>query len=270
MQNQQIQQSQEKKASPDWSKWDAIFFVIIAPFVILATLLILAPTRGLAYLSGRFNYPLDFLAICISVIWMASPLTIVIPIFPFVVMGFSFVFIGSARLISNWNRYTNKRRLIRITQIGISILVITILSLALFIPIELYSPGYKPFTYGFRERIRSKADIENIRDWLRTLSKEDCTGETVDILSDSPFLKSKWPDSINWPKSLTVFNPHYVSLDLDKNGNPKIRLTWSSALGHWGVEIGMKNMKIPPSNFSRHGEYRLPLEPGVYVWHEIQ
>jgi hypothetical protein len=62
----------------------------------------------------------------------------------------------------------------------------------------------------------------------------------------------------------------YVNLDLDENSNPKVRLTWGGPFAHWGVEIGMQNMKIPPSNFSQWGEYRLPLEPGVYVWHEIQ
>jgi len=270
MQNQEIQKSEERKAGLDWNKWDAIFFIIIAPFVILATFVILAPTGGISYLSGRFNFPLDFLAVCIFVIWMASPLTIVIPIFPFVVTGFSFVFIGTARLISNWNIYTNKKRLIRITQIGISILVITVLSLPLFISIELYSPGYKPFTYGFRDRIRSKADIEDIRNWLKTLSKEDCTGKIIDIRSYSFPYKSKWTSSIKWPKSLKVFNPGYVNLDLDENDNPKVRLTWGGPFAHWGVEIGMEDMKIPPSDFGRYGEYRLPLEPGVYVWYELQ
>jgi len=267
--NKHTGQSQERKARLDWSKWDAIFFVIIAPFVIIATLLILAPTRGLAYLSGRFNYPLDFLILCILIIWMMDTVTQIVIIF-FVTAGFSLAIIGIVRLFSNWRRYTRKKRFIRTAQIAISILVITILSLALFIPIELYSPSYKPFTYGCRDRIRSKADIEAIRAWLRTLSKEDCTGKTIDIRSYSFLYKSKWPDSINWPKSLTVFNPGYVNLDLDENGHPKIRLTWGAALGHWGVEIGMEDMEIPPSDFSRHGEYRLPVEPGVYVWHEIQ
>jgi hypothetical protein len=29
-------------------------------------------------------------------------------------------------------------------------------------------------------------------------------------------------------------------------------------------------MEIPPSDLRRYGEYRLPLERGVYVWHELQ
>lgn len=247
----------KRKTSRDWSKWDVIFFVILAPFIILGVFVILIPTGGISYLSGRFDVPLDFLVVFVLAIWMTSPLMIVITIFPFVVIGF-FAIIGAVRLISNWNRYANKKRLIRITQIGILILVTTIPFLPLVVFTKLYSPGYKPFTYGFRDRIRIMADVEDIRDWLRTLSKEDCAGNVIRIPSE------------RWPKSLKIFLPAHVNLDLDKNGNPKVRFTWGSGFGHWGFEIGMEDMEIPPSDFSLYGEYRLPLEPGAYVWHELQ
>jgi len=118
--------------------------------------------------------------------------------------------------------------------------------------------------------MKRKADIPAIRNWLGTLENDDCDGEMIDLFSDSDYLRSQWPDSVEWPESLRVFNPHYVTLDLDDNGDPKIRLTWGAALGHWGVEIGMEDMRIPQSDFSEFGEYRLALEPGVYVWHELQ
>lgn len=52
--------------------------------------------------------------------------------------------------------------------------------------------------------------------------------------------------------------------------------------GHWGVEIGPEDMPIPPTQpmrkvrspngdvYYEDGEYRLPLTPGAYVWHELQ
>jgi len=260
MQNQEIQQSEERKVSSNWNALDVIFFVIIAPFTILTIFVILFLMGGISYLSGRFDIPLDFLAVCALAIWMTSPLMVVITIFLLVVIGF-FAIIGTVRLISNWNRYANKKRLIRIYQIVISILVTILLALfvlSLFTPIIPYlgMPGYKPFTYGFRDRIRSKADIEDIQNWSKTLSKKDCIDNR--ILSDK------------WPESLRELNPKYVFFSTDENGNPKVRLTWGSGFGHWGVEIGMEDMKIPPSDFSQYGEYRLPLEPGVYVWHELQ
>ena len=255
--NIETKEKEERKPGLDWNKWDAIFFVILTPFMIFAMLVILVPTGGISYLSGRFDLALDFLVVWIFAICMTSPLMIVITIFPFVVIGF-FAIIGAVRLISNWNRYANKKRLIRITQIGISILVITILFLPLVVFTKLYSPGYKPFTYGFRERMRSKADIEDIREWLKRRGKKESTGDTVRFIS------------YGWPKSVKVLNPNYVNLDIDENGNPKVRLTWGGGFGHWGVEIGMEDMEIPISDFSQFGEYRLPLEPGVYVWHELQ
>ena len=260
--NKHTAQIEKRKSRLDWNKWDAVFFVILATCVILLAFVILNPMGNFSYLCGRFCPHLDFFII--------STLVLIYPVIGILIS--SFVVIGTVRLLINWKRYTRKKIFIRTTQIGISILLITLFIIDLFTPISLNlgGPGYKPFTYGFRERMRSKADIPAIRDWLKTLSKEDCTGRTIDLFSDPDSFKSYWPDSIEWPKSLKVFNPHYVNLELDENGHPKVRLTWGGVLGHWGVEIGMEDMKIPPSDFSRWGEYRLPVEPGVYVWHEIQ
>jgi hypothetical protein len=61
-------------------------------------------------------------------------------------------------------------------------------------------------------------------------------------------------------------------LAVDENRNAKVRFMWGSTPieGHWGVEIGAENMKIPPSDFSMYGEYRIPVQPGVYVWWELE
>ena len=68
-------------------------------------------------------------------------------------------------------------------------------------------------------------------------------------------------------ESLKALKPGIVSLLADENGNPKFRLRWGSgAMGHWGVVIGMEDMTTPSSDFSHYGEYRLLVEPGVYVW----
>jgi len=251
--NTETKETEERKPRLDWNKWDVIYFVILTPFIIFAMLVILAPKGGISYLSGRFNFPLDFF-----VFILFYPTVMIILLVPFVVTGVSFVVIGSSRAFINWNRYTRKKRVIRTAQIGISILLITIYFLALFIPIQLYSPGYKPFTNGFRERMRSKADVEAIRDWLKRRGKREPTSDTFRFIS------------YGWPKSVKALNPSYVNLDLDENGNPKVRLHWGGPFGHWGVEIGMEDMDIPASDFGRFGEYRLPLEPGAYVWHELQ
>ena len=253
MQNQEIQQSKERKPSRDWNKWDAIISAAIVAFIIFV------PLGGIEYLDARFGTYSAFFYGC----------------FIYLTLGFFiivFLIVSAVQLLCNWNRYTRRKRLIKIFQVGIPFVFVASFAISILTPIRinLWQPGYKPFTYGFRERMRSKADIEAIRDWLRTLGKEDCTGETIRLFSDSHSFKSEWPDSIEWPKSLKVLNPGYVNLDLDENGNPKVRLTWGGPPGHWGIEIGMDDMAIPRSDFSRYGEYRLPLEPGGYVWHELQ
>ena len=69
------------------------------------------------------------------------------------------------------------------------------------------------------------------------------------------------------PESLGGLKNARASLSPDENGNARIRLSWGSGvMGKWGVEIGMKDMKTPPSDFRHHGAYILPVEPGVYVW----
>lgn len=88
--------------------------------------------------------------------------------------------------------------------------------------------------------------------------KEHCTGETLDW-SFGPY-----------PKAMAALKLRYVNLDLDESGNPKVRLTWGGGFGHWGIEIGMPDMMIPPSDMRPFGEYRIPIQHGMYAWHELQ
>ena len=66
--------TEERKPRLDWNKWDVIFFVILATFVLLGVFVILIPTGGISYLSGRFDVPLDFLVVWVLAIWMTSKL----------------------------------------------------------------------------------------------------------------------------------------------------------------------------------------------------
>jgi len=164
-------------------------------------------------------------------------------------------FASIVRLISGWRRYTWKKKSLIITEIGIPVLFVALFIIFFFIPIEsdLPHPG-KAFTYGLRDRIRSKADIPAIRDWLKTLDKED-----YDEHGDSLH-----PDK--WPKSLTAVKPGAVLLSADKNGNPQISIAWGGGFFHWGVSIGMEDMEIPPSDFRKSAGCWLLVEPGVYVY----
>ena len=249
----ETKQAKERKAGLDWNWWDMVFFVLPIAFVIFGRL------AGFEYLRSRYN---SFLAGFVALILYPA-------IGVFIIYCF---FANIIRLAGGWTKHSRRRRILIVTEIGILIVLISLFFAPCFMPVNslLWVPGYKPLTYHFGQEIRSKADVEAIRDWLRTLSKEDCTGETIGLIYVPGSFKMRWRDSMEWPESLKVFHPNYVKLDLDEKGNPKVRLTWGGPPGHWGVEIGMEDMQIPPSDFSEWGEYRLPVEPGVYVWHELQ
>lgn len=244
----------EKKPKIDWNKWDLIFSVTIIVFIIFI------PLGGIIYLGGRFSsYPVSFFYACIMY-------------FSGIILLFVFFIAVAIQILCNWKIYTSRKKIIKTIQFGILITFFTSFVIPTFTHIETYlwQPGYKLTTYGYRDRLRKEVDIEAVREWLRTLRKEDCTGERIDLVSGSDYSKRYWPDSIEWPKSLKVLNPRFVSLNLDENWKPKIRLTWVEFMAFVGVEIGMEDMEIPPSDFSNYGEYRLPLESGAYVWHELE
>lgn len=249
----QTRQTRETIPKLDWNWWDMVFFVLPIGLVIFGRL------AGFEYLKIRYSsFSAGFVAL---IVYPAIGIFLIYCFFANIV-----------RLVGGWTRHSRSKRVLIVTEIGALIVLMSLFFAPCFMPIDslLWVPGYKPFTYHFGEEIRSKADVEAIRDWLRTLSKEDCTGQTTGLIYVPGSFTTRWRDSMEWPEELKVFHPNYVKLDLDENGNPKIRLTWGAALGHWGVEIGVEGMEIPPSDFSQWGEYRLALEPGIYVWHELQ
>lgn len=241
----------ESKTPIDWNMWDVITSVALLAFIVTV------PLGGLEYLDGRFN-----------IHWSAHSFFRDSCIIGLIVLvsTVAFFIISAVRLVCSLirhtkKRYTNRKRAIRIAQIAIHTVFATSFVVSVFTPVDvpLWQPGYKPFIYGFRERIRSEVDIEDVRDWLKTRSKENCDGKQIAISPDPSHLEKYWPESPEWPDSFKVCCPRFAYLDLDENGNPKVELRWGGFLGHWGVEIGMEDMEIPPSDFKRYGEYRLPL-----------
>jgi len=182
------------------------------------------------------------------------------------------------RMLKTWPEHIRHRG--KLTALCTLTLVALVAWLALpFMDLEL--PGHKTFMDGFRQYMQKNADLDGIRSWLNTLDPNVCTREPIDLYGTYSSLKSHWPETMAWPAAITRFDPHYVEFMKTGSGRLKIRLTWGGALGHWGVEIGPEDMDIPPtaptrkvkvgaSMVNEYGEYRLPLAPGAYVWHEIQ
>ena len=219
-------------------------FFIVAPVICI----ILVPLGGLFYLCGRFSpFILSF-----CVISLLSFL-----IFAFILYCFVY---GTVVLIACWKKLEKKKNIV-IAQTLIPFVFIVLFIAPSLIPVDsdLKWIPEKFLVYGLRDRVRSRTDIQEIRDWLKTLRREDyMKAGRIDIYD-------------NLPEPVIQLKPWTTNIRTDENGNAKIRLSWGSGMvGDWGVEIGLEDMKIPPSDFSRHGEYRLPVEAGVYVWHDMR
>jgi hypothetical protein len=148
---------------------------------------------------------------------------------------------------------------------------------------DLIPSGLDGFMSGFRQHVRKTADIPAIQAWLSALSPELCTGEPILLRRNGG--PAVWPDTTDWPVTLARFDCDWATFEKTEGGRLKLRLTWGTPWAKWGVEIGPADMEIPKTQDQTkhvygppehrqvmydHGEYRLPLAPGAYVWHEIR
>jgi hypothetical protein len=227
---------------PTRGKWKDSHVVL---FFLPVILTILFPLGGIFYLSGR-SCPYAMIFCHVHLLYL-------------VVLVFIFYcfFSGIMKLSGHRGKRTRKERLLIAVETIVPLVFVALLVAFIYLGLtdkEFRGPRFKCFMYGIRDRVKSKVDIEETRIWLRSLGDEDYE-------SDARFPKDKWPKSLRGLKRAGAL------LSTDENSNTKIRLMWGSGmLGHWGVEIGMKDMKTPQSDFSMYGEVILPVEPGVYVW----
>ena len=239
--NTDLSSVNEKQPISNWSGWDK--FLIVT----MVLLFLLLPCGGLFYLFGRYS---PYLKISMIIIFP------VIGVFILVCLLASIV-----RLFCGWKKYAQKKKLLLVTEICLLIVFIVPLVIP-FVPENsvMYWSNYVSFTYGFRERMRSRINVEDVRDWLRTQNSEDFFSYYSELL----------PPGI-LPEFLEILKARGISLSADENGNSRIRMDWGSGvLRSWGIVIGMEDMEVPPSQIELYGIYILPLEPGVYVWHELR
>ena len=220
-------------------------------FFLPVVLTILFPVGGIFYLCGRFSPgPLTFMHV--NILYLAT-------------MGFILYcfFLGIVKLSGRRRKRTRKERLLIAAETVIPLIFFGVLvSNFFFVGPRFFGRRQKLFMLGLRDRVKSRADIGATRTWLQSLGDKD-----YDYASDHYTGISR----ADLPESLKGLRDAGASLSADENGKAKVRLIWGSGmLGHWGAEIGMKDMKIPPSDFNPYGEVRLPLEPGVYVWWALE
>ena len=217
----------------NWKESHTLFLLL--PLV----LIIIVPWGRLPYLCGRLNFHL------LVGMFMFYPATVL-----FMVCCF---FAGIIRLFAGWRKHSTAKKLLLALEIG---LPIAYLGLTIG-PYLMRATPARPaaaetFLYGFRDRVKSTADIPAIREWLRTPDETDTSS-----------YRHHMPDD-KYPKALRSLG--YFSLSEDENRKPRIQVTYGGGFFHWAVVIGMEDMEVPVDDFKKRGIFWLLVEPGVYVY----
>ena len=226
-----------KGHSRNWKGWHVVF--LVAP---VACLLLFLSEGHLFYLHGRSGRHIT------------SPMCMLYP----AIGGLLLFCFGASlvRLLIGWAKCTWKTRVLIAVEIGIPIAVAALCIAQIYTPVksQLSPPGVA-FLHGFRDRVRSRADIPTIRNWLKTLDKSDYIPQR-DYYSSIKLL----------PEPLKGLGLGGVSLSKDKNGNPEVNISAGGGFHHWGATIGLEDMVIPESDLRFHYDAWLLVEPGVYVY----
>jgi hypothetical protein len=170
------------------------------------------------------------------------------------------------RMIVSWPKYIENRRRLQLLRL----LVIAGLGVYSVLPFTSLLPsGIDIYMRGFRHYVEANVNIAGIRNWLGTLRLEDCV--VYNITNAQNGTKSSSPKELQkqeWPEVIAKLEPRYVTLSVDDDEHPEVRLNWGSGfLGSWGLTVGNKAMHTPESDISPHGEYREEIRKGAYIWY---
>jgi hypothetical protein len=149
-----------------------------------------------------------------------------------------------------------------LSKLSVQLFTIIYIVVLLFITFYYHQPGYKSFTAGFRDRLSTTIDVIEVRNWLKSVDPNQCNIRLFNLRRNN----NRWPEDIDWPRSIRALDPTYVSLSEDYSNHPVLELTWGGPLGHWGIEIYSIDT---PINLGKYA-YPLPITPQAIVWHEIQ
>jgi hypothetical protein len=173
------------------------------------------------------------------------------------------------RAVISWPKYVDKRPRLLLLRLLVIIGLGAYLILA-FTPVSPH--GFNMYIKGFEKYIGAKADIVGIRSWLDTLGPDECVVYNITNAQDGS--KSSSPRNLQqqeWPGVIGKLQPRHVTLSVDEDKHPKVRLNWGSGiLGSWGITVGHETMPTPESDLSRYGEYRQGISKGAYIWYGIE
>ncbi len=129
-------------------------------------------------------------------------------------------------------------------------------------PAPALPPPLSSFAHGVIAHLEIQTDVDAIQTWVASLQPSDC----LDVPHDGH--RGRYLTREDQPRALQRQTGD-VNLELDADGRPSVRLTWFGVgkSGTWGLVIGHKEMKTPPSEADMYGEQRFNLRPGIYFWY---
>lgn len=117
-----------------------------------------------------------------------------------------------------------------------------------------------PFLCGYRDRIRSKLNIKETQNWLKTQFQK--------YNKDEFYKKTNLHDNV--PDCLKpLHSDGSFAFGGDDNDNPTIEQICGATFLDWGLIIEMEDMPFPHAEeLKKRGGFWLSVAPGVYVYAE--
>jgi hypothetical protein len=204
------QQTKDDRKSVHSRYWYILDIILIS--VVLYWGNLLDPFGLVSYISGLYNrYTLFSSGFTYALLIVPASLCLLVLIW---------------RMFVSWPKYISNKPKLRSFQIIIPICLFVYLVLP-FLPV-LPAPK-RIYMAGFEGYAKNNADIDGIRHWLNSLTREDF------IEYERKGRTLEWREKIDWPQAILKLHPGSAGLSWDKNYKPKVSLSWGSGVvGPWG------------------------------------
>lgn len=121
--------------------------------------------------------------------------------------------------------------------------------------------GAVKFLRGYEKWVQKEVDIASIQEWLISLDTA-YSGKFY-------FEAEDFPEEL--PTVVTNLKPYHISFSDFDGEQRSVKFEWGSAMGHWGIIIGLPGMETPKEeDLIKHSEseweYRRPIQSGVYIF----
>jgi hypothetical protein len=173
---------------------------------------------------------------CIGLLWCYTGFAVVCVAFP---VAFLLAKHGGREAIDS-----------AISAVRWSVIAFVALGLVLFLSVFAI-PGYKPFTLGYWIHARIWLNTAQVRDWATH--------------HEATFGPHRAVPYATWPSSLKLASLGSGRVQIDPE-TKCVLLVDGGGFGHWGIRIAGPDAV----DSSLGGNYALKLEPGAWVWHEMQ